>query len=320
MEYRRLGCAGIRLSALSLGGWATYGEHVDESLGRAIILSAHEAGINFFDTAETYGNGKSETAMGKVLNELPRDTYVLSTKLFWGGELPNQYGLSRKHLTDGLHASLKRLGHDYVDLLYCHRPDPDTPIAETVWAMHNFILQGKVLYWGTSEWSAQQITEAYAIAQQHHLTAPQMEQPLYNMFNRERIEKEYLPLYQLVGLGTTIYSPLAQGALTGKYTLGGKKKPRTRTGFEEQWFRSRQLTPDREARIKKLARVASDLNCSLGQLALAWCIRNPNVSSVITGATKIEQLHENVKAVDIVAKLTPAIMERIDGILENKPS
>lgn len=318
MNYRRLGSAGVKLSTLSLGGWATYGDHVDDALTRACILAAYEAGINFFDTAEGYNNGGSETAMGKVLRELPRDSYVLSTKLFWGGEKPNQYGLSRKHLTDGLNASLKRMGHDYVDLLFCHRPDPETPIAETVWAMSNFVQQGKVLYWGTSEWSAQQITEAYAIAQQHHLVAPQMEQPLYNMFERERIEKEYRPLYSLVGLGTTIYSPLAQGALTGKYTLG-KKKARTRTGFDEDWFRSRQLTPEREAKIKKLARVADGLGCSLAQLALAWCMKNPNVSTVITGATKVEQLQENLKAVDVVEKLTPDVLDKIESILQNKP-
>jgi voltage-dependent potassium channel beta subunit len=318
MNYRRLGSAGLRLSELSIGGWATFGDHVDDASARDCLLAAYEAGVNFFDTAEAYGNGGSETAMGKVLRELPRDSYVLSTKLFFWTERPNQNGLSRKHLTDGLHNSLKRLGHDYVDLLFCHRPDPDTPIEETVWTMSNFIQQGKVLYWGTSEWSAQQLTEAWAIARQNHLAPPQMEQPHYNMFVRERVEKEYAPLYRLLGLGTTTWSPLASGILSGKYTLG-RARQRTRTGFDEKWFRQNVLTAEREAKIRKLARLAAGLDCSLAQLALAWCLKNPDVSTVITGATTPEQVTENMQAAGVTARLTTDNVERIEAVLQNKP-
>jgi voltage-dependent potassium channel beta subunit len=318
MEYRRLGSAGLKVSALSLGGWATMGEHVDPAVTREIMHTAYEAGVNFFDNAETYGDGKSETAMGQVLSEFGRESYVVSTKIFWGGEGPNDVGLSRKHLTEGLHKALKRLQVDYVDLIFCHRPDPNTPIEETVWTMDNLVRQGKALYWGTSEWSAQQLTEAYSIARQHHLLPPQMEQPQYNLFVRERVEREYLPLYGLMGLGTTIWSPLAYGVLSGKYTLGARKA-KTRTGFDEKWFRERALSPEREAKIKKLARVASDLGCSLAQLAIAWCIKNPHVSSAILGATRVDQIRENLKALDVAGQLTAEVLERIEKIVDTKP-
>jgi voltage-dependent potassium channel beta subunit len=319
MQYRRLGSAGLRVSELSIGAWVTYGGQVGEAETRACLLAAYEAGVNFFDNAEAYAGGNAEVEMGKVLKELKRESYVVSTKIFWGGQGPNDTGLSRKHLTEGLHNGLRRLQVDYVDLIFCHRPDPNTPIAETVWTMDNFVRQGKALYWGTSEWNAQQLTEAFAVAQQHHLLPPQMEQPQYNMFARERVEKEYAPLYDLMGLGTTIFSPLASGLLSGKYN-DGTIPPGSRAslpGYE--WLRDNVMKPERLEKVKQLAPIASDLGCTLAQMALAWCLKNPRVSTVITGASKPEQVRENMKALDVVGKLTAEVMERIEGVLANKP-
>ncbi|MCL4504784.1 MAG: aldo/keto reductase [Chloroflexi bacterium] len=319
MKYRRLGSAGLRVSELSIGAWVTYGGQVDDSGTRACLLAAYEAGVNFFDNAEAYADGNAEISMGKVLKELPRESYVVSTKIFWGGKGANDTGLSRKHLTEGFHKALKRLQVDYVDLIFCHRPDPDTPIAETVWTMDNFIRQGKALYWGASEWDAQQLTEAYAVSQQHHLLPPQMEQPQYNMFHRERVEKEYAPLYQMMGLGTTIWSPLASGLLSGKYN-DGVVPPDSRAalpGYE--WLRKEVLRPDRLAVVKQLAPIAAELGCTIAQMALAWCLKNPHVSTVITGASRPEQVRENMKALDVVEKLTPDVMERIETLLGNRP-
>ncbi len=319
MKYRRLGSAGVRVSELSIGAWVTYGGQVDDGTTRACLLAAYDAGVNFFDNAEAYAGGNAEISMGKVLAELPRESYVVSTKIFWGGRGPNDTGLSRKHLTEGLNKALKRLQVDYVDLIFCHRPDPNTPIAETVWSMDNFIRQGKALYWGTSEWNAQQLTEAYSVAQQHHLLAPQMEQPQYNMFARERVEKDYAPLYALMGLGTTIFSPLASGLLSGKYN-DGVVPPDSRAalpGYE--WLRAEVLKPERLAAVKLLVPIAAELGCTVAQMALAWCLLNPNVSTVITGASKPEQVHENMKALDVVDMLTPDVVARIEAILANKP-
>jgi voltage-dependent potassium channel beta subunit len=320
MKYRRLGNAGLRVSELSIGAWVTYGGQVDDGGTRACLLAAYEAGVNFFDNAEAYADGTAEISMGKVLKELPRESYVVSTKIFWGGRGTNDTGLSRKHLTEGLNKAIKRLQVDYVDLVFCHRPDPNTPIAETVWSMDNFIRQGKALYWGTSEWSAQQLTEAYAVAQQHHLLPPQMEQPQYNMFVRERVEKEYAPLYQLMGLGTTIFSPLASGLLSGKYNDGlvPADSRAALPGYE--WLRKEVLRPERLAVVKQLAPIATELDCTVAQMALAWCLLNPNVSTVITGASRPEQVHENMKALNVVAKLTPEVLARIETLLANKPS
>ncbi|HEY3291804.1 MAG TPA: aldo/keto reductase, partial [Anaerolineae bacterium] len=275
--------------------------------------------VNFFDNAEAYAGGNAETAMGKVLKELARESYVVSTKIFWGGRGPNDTGLSRKHLTEGLNKALKRLQVDYVDLIFCHRPDPNTPIAETVWSMDNFIRQGKALYWGTSEWSSQQLTEAYAVAQQHHLLAPQMEQPQYNMFVRERVEKEYAPLYELMGLGTTIFSPLASGLLSGKYNDGviPADSRAALPGYE--WLRDDILRPERLAIVKQLALIAAELGCTVAQMALAWCLLNPRISTVITGASRVEQVRENMKALEVVDKLTPEVQARIETLLANKP-
>jgi voltage-dependent potassium channel beta subunit len=292
---------------------------VDDAGTRACLLAAYEAGVNFFDNAEAYAGGNAEIAMGKVLKELRRESYVVSTKIFWGGEGPNDTGLSRKHLVEGAHNALRRLQVDYVDLVFCHRPDPNTPIEETVWTLDNIVRQGKALYWGTSEWSAQQLTEAYAVARQHHLLPPQMEQPQYNMLYRERVEKEYAPLYSLMGLGTTIFSPLASGLLSGKYN-DGKVPEGSRAalpGYE--WLRDQALKPERLEKVKQLVPIANDLDCSMAQLALAWCLKNPHVSTAITGASRVEQIHENMKALDVVDKLTPQVMERIEAVLANKP-
>ncbi len=312
MEYRRLGSAGLKVSAISIGSWATFGDNVDEAVSRAVLHTALDGGVNFIDNAEVYENGKSTSVIGKLTQGMRRESLVLSTKVFWGGEGPNDSGLSRKHIVEGFHQELKRLQTDYVDLLFCHRPDPNTPIEETVWTMDNLIRQGKVLYWGTSEWSAQELTTAYAIAKQHHLLAPQMEQPEYNLLHRERVEKEYAPLYTLMGLGTTVWSPLAAGVLTGKYNNGDAK---TRTGFDEKWFAEMRLKPDSLSKVAQLMPLASDLGCSMAALALAWCLKNPNVSTAITGATKPAQMAENLKAFDVLPKLTPEVMAKIETIV-----
>lgn len=321
MEYRRLGKSGLEVSVLSFGSWVTFGNQVDEKIAEKCMCEAYENGVNFFDNAEVYASGKSEIVMGKILKKQKwnRDTFVVSSKVFWGGQGPNQKGLSRKRVTEACHAALKRLQLDYLDLYFCHRPDDVTPVEETVRAMHTLIEQGKILYWGTSEWSAQQIMEAYAIARQYNLTPPTMEQPQYNMLVRERVENEYRRLYREIGLGTTIWSPLASGLLSGKYA-GGKVPKGSRFALESlQWLKEKMLTKDNLQKVEKLEKIAQSLNVSLPALAIAWCAVNKNVSTVITGATSVKQLSQNLNAIDVIPLLTPEVMEKIERILNNKP-
>jgi len=324
MEYRFLGRSGLKVSALSLGAWVTYGGQVGEDVTYDCMKAAYEAGVNFFDNAEVYAKGNAETVMGAVIKKIgwKRSDLVISTKIFWGqGDGPNDSGLSRKHLMEGIHGSLKRLQLDYVDLLFCHRPDLFTPIEETVWTMNLIIQQGKALYWGTSEWSATEIMEAYGIARREHLIPPLMEQPEYNMFHRERFEREYARLYREIGLGTTIWSPLASGMLTGKYNQGIPQG--TRLSLPNyKWLREEFESEEGKRKIEKvkqLGPLAQELGCSLAQLAIAWCLKNSNVSTVITGASKPEQVRENMIALDVVEKLDQGVMERIETVLENKP-
>lgn len=324
MEYRHLGSSGLRVSALSLGAWITYGGQVGEDAARECMVAAREAGVNFFDNAEAYDGGNAELVMGRVIkgSGWKRSDLVVSTKIFWGGRGPNDRGLSRKHVIEGLNASLRRLDMDYVDLVFCHRPDYHTPIEETVWAMNLVIQRGQALYWGTSEWSAEEIMRAVGVARREHLIAPLTEQPEYNMFCRERVEREYAPLYDEIGLGTTVWSPLASGLLTGKYNDG--IPPGSRLGLDGyEWLRESVLGekgPDRIRKVKSLAHLARELDCTTAQLALAWCLKNPHVSTVITGATSAAQVRENIKAVDVVGRLSDDVMGRIEEILENKPT
>ncbi|HDD55984.1 MAG TPA: voltage-dependent potassium channel subunit beta [Chloroflexi bacterium] len=323
MEYRSLGRSGLKVSTLSFGSWVTFGSQVDVDKAVKLMTTAYDAGVNFFDNAEVYSGGSAERIMGEVIKKTgwKRHDLVLSTKIFWGGEGPNDRGLSRKHIIEGLDASLGRMGLDYVDLVYAHRPDIHTPIEETVRAFNHVINQGKAFYWGTSEWSAQQIMEAYSIARQEHLIPPLMEQPQYNMFHRERVEVEYHRLYSKIGLGTTVWSPLASGLLTGKYNNGIPKDSRANlAGYE--WLRSRFTDEKAREQIQKviqLAEVAKELGCTTAQLALAWCTLNPHVSTVITGASKPSQVAENLKALQIAEQLTPDVVEKIEEILDNKP-
>lgn len=320
MNYRRLGSAGLKISELSLGAWVTYGGQVGEDAALSCMSAAYDAGVNFFDNAEAYADGNAEIVMGNVLKKMgwPRESYIVSSKVFWGGEGPNDRGLSRKHIYEACRRSLRRLQLDYLDLFFCHRPDPTTPIEETVRAMDDLVHQGLILYWGTSEWSAADIMRAHAIAREHHLTPPQMEQPQYNMIHRDRVEKEYLPLYREIGLGTTIWSPLASGLLSGKYNNGIPPGTRaTLPGYD--WIREHILTQQNLGTVARLQPIASELGCTLAQLALAWCLTNPNVSTVITGATRPEQVTENMKAGEVASKLNSDIMERIDKVLGNKP-
>ncbi|PWH20101.1 MAG: aldo/keto reductase [Anaerolineae bacterium] len=323
MEYRFLGKTGLRLSALSFGSWVTFGDQVNEDTAYACMKEAYEAGVNFFDNAEVYAKGKAEIMMGNIIKKAgwKRSDLVISTKIFWGGEGPNDRGLSMKHIMEGMNASLRRLQMDYVDLVFCHRPDLYTPIEETVWAMNLLIQQGKAFYWGTSEWSAAQIMEAYGVARREHLIPPVMEQPEYNMFARQRVEAEYAHLYRTIGLGTTIWSPLASGLLTGKYNEGIPEGSRlSLPGYE--WLRQRfqgEAFEKKVAAIKQLGNIAQELGCTLAQLAIAWCLKNPNVSTVITGASKPEQVRENMRALEVVPKLTDEVMATIEAILDNKP-
>ncbi|KAI8916254.1 NADP-dependent oxidoreductase domain-containing protein, partial [Gorgonomyces haynaldii] len=327
MEYRHLGNSGLKVSALSLGGWITYGGQVENDIAAECMKAAFDAGINFFDTAEVYAGGKSEVSMGQAIKKFgwKRSDLVIATKIYWGGPGPNDRGLSRKHIIEGLNASLERLQMDYVDLVFAHRPDDSTPMEEVVRAFNWVIEQGKVFYWGTSEWSAEQITDAHRIAEKLNLIGPLMEQPQYNMFERERFEKEYAPLYKKHGLGTTIWSPLASGILTGKYNKAIPED--SRLALKGNWvvdkMKGELETPEGKAKINKVIQlepIAKELNCTLAQLALAWCLKNPNVSSVITGASKPAQVLENVKALEVVPKLTAEHMTKIDGILGNKPT
>ncbi len=320
MNYRRLGSSGLKLSELSLGAWVTYGGQVGEEVALKCMSAAYDAGVNFFDNAEAYAEGNAETVMGNVIKRMgwERDDLVISSKVFWGGEGPNKRGLSRKHVYEACRNSLKRLQLDYLDLFFCHRPDPNTPIEETVRAMDDLVHQGKILYWGTSEWSAADIMRAQALAREHGLNSPQMEQPQYNMLHRERVEKEYLPLYRELGLGTTIWSPLASGLLSGKYSRG--IPPGSRASLEGyEWLREHVITKENLGKVKQLEPVARDLDCTLAQLALAWCLKNPNVSTVLTGASRPEQVEENMKAIEVVSKLGSQVMDLVDGIFGNKP-
>jgi voltage-dependent potassium channel beta subunit len=323
MKYRYLGNSGLQVSALSFGSWVTFGSQADIDKAVELMTIAYDAGVNFFDNAEVYSNGLAETIMGEAIKKTgwKQKDLVLSTKIFWGGEGLNERGLSRKHIIEGLDGSLARMGVEYVDLIFAHRPDIHTPIEETVRAFNHVINQGKAFYWGTSEWSAQQIMQAYAIARQEHLIPPLMEQSQYNMFHRDRIEKEYHRLYTEIGLGTTIWSPLASGLLTGKYNQGIPKDSRANLeGYE--WLRTRFTDEKAKAQIEKvikLASVAEIIGCTTAQLAIAWCLLNPNVSTVITGASKASQVKDNMKAIDIVDKLVPEVVETIEEILDNKP-
>ena len=320
MKYKRLGSAGIKLSELSLGAWVTYGGQVGEDMATKCMAKAFELGVNFYDNAEAYAHGNAEVVMGNVIKKLgwTRSDIVVSSKVFWGGEGPNDQGLSRKHVYEACRRSLKRLQLDYLDLFFCHRPDPNTPIEETVRAMDDLVHQGLILYWGTSEWTAADIMRAHAIARELGMTPPQMEQPQYNMFHRERVEKEYLPLYREIGLGTTIWSPLASGLLTGKYNAGIPSGSRASLpGYE--WIRDNVITPEKVSKVRKLEPIAKELGCTMAQLGLAWTRRNDDVSTVITGATTPEQVGENMASLEYVSALTPDVLTRIDGIFENKP-
>jgi len=318
MNYRRLGRSGLKVSTLSFGSWVTYGNQLDGAAARECMAAAWDQGVNFFDNAEVYAAGASETLMGEALKKLawPRLKYVVSTKFFWGiTDGPNEKStLNRKYLLHGIDASLKRLQLDYVDLVYCHRPDPHTPLEETVWAMHDMIQRGKALYWGTSEWSAADIAAAWHIAERHHLHKPVMEQPEYNLFHRERVEVEYARLYDDIGLGLTTWSPLASGLLTGKYRNGVPSD--SRGAIKRMQFLVPSLTDRKKNEaVAQLETVAKELGCTTAQLAIAWCAANPRVSTVITGASKVEQVKENMKALDVVAKLKPAVMEKIEAIV-----
>jgi voltage-dependent potassium channel beta subunit len=323
MEYRRLGKAGLQVSAFSFGSWVTFAKQVDIAPAKELLSAAYDAGINFFDNAEGYEQGKSELVMGQAIEELgwTRDSFIVSSKVFWGGQKPTQRGLSAKHVTDAAHAAIKRLRVDYLDLYFCHRPDVDTPIEETVRAMHNLILQGKVLYWGTSEWSAQQITEAHLIARRDGLTPPTMEQPQYNLFEREKVEAEYLPLYD-IGLGTTIWSPLASGLLTGKYNEGIPQDSRANLpGYE--WIKDRLNSADgrdKLEKVKALAQLAGQVCLPVHHMALLWCLKNPHVSTVILGASRLDQLTDNLASLQSTDLMTADVMASIEEIVATKPA
>jgi voltage-dependent potassium channel beta subunit len=320
MHYRRLGRSGLQVSELSFGSWVTYHNQVDVAAAREMMAAAFDGGINFFDNAEVYAAGQSEVVMGEALKALkwPRLDYVVSTKFFWGiaGKAPSVNGkntLNRKYLMQAIDGSLQRMGLEYVDLVFCHRPDPATPVEETVWAMSDMITRGKALYWGTSEWSAQEIRAAWDIADRHHLHKPVMEQPQYNIFHRQRVEQEYARLYEDIGLGLTTWSPLASGLLTGKYR--GGVPPGSRGALENMGFLVKGLTDEaKNAAVGQLETVANELGCSLAALAIAWAARNPRVSTVITGASRLSQLQDNLKAVDVIPKLTADVLARIDTI------
>lgn len=326
MEYKRLGKSGLQVSRLSFGSWLTFGKQVGDTTAEDMMKLAYDNGVNFFDNAEAYAGGRSEEVMGEVLKNMGwrRDSYIVSSKVFFGadsgkgGLVPTQKGLNRKHVREACDQALQRLQVDYLDLYFCHRPDKQTPIEETVWSMHNLIQQGKVLYWGTSEWSAQEIMEAHRIAERYHLIGPAMEQPQYNMLVRDKVEVEYSQIYKTVGLGTTIWSPLASGVLTGKYNDGFPDD--TRLGIEGlEWLKDQALAEENLGRVRELSALAKELGTTMPLLAIAWCLKNDNVSTVILGASKTSQLEENFKAFEVVSLLTDEVMDRIELILKNKP-
>lgn len=323
MNYRHLGRSGLQISELSLGSWVTFYNQADVDAAVELMSAAREHGVNFFDNAEVYAGGKSEEVMGAALKRLGwrRSSYIVSTKFYWGlhDGVNEKNTLNRKRLLEGINGSLQRFGLDYVDLIFCHRPDPTNPIKETVWAMHNIIEWGKALYWGTSEWSAAEIIAAIEIAEKHHLHKPVMKQPHYNMFVRERFEKEYARLFKDYGYGSTTWSPLASGLLTGKHNNGIPAGSRgSLPGYE--WLRDSLSDEQRLAKVRALQPLADEIGASLAQMAIAWCLKNPNVSTVITGASRVSQVHENMKALNVVEKLTPDLMKRIDEILGNNPN
>jgi voltage-dependent potassium channel beta subunit len=318
MEYRRLGKTGLKVSVLSFGSWVTFGPQLSGTPAEDCLAAAYDAGVNFFDNAEAYSAGESERIMGEAIASLgwPRHSYVLSTKLFWGVHqgVNMSNTLNRKYLLQAIDGSLERFGLDFVDLVYCHRNDPDTPIEETVWAMSDIITSGKALYWGTSEWPAASLREAWDIADRHHLHKPVVEQPQYNLLWRDRVEKEYAPLYDGIGLGLTTWSPLSSGLLTGKYLDGVPEGSRaTLPGY--QWLEGMLTDAGRNEKVRSLQSIAKELDCSLAQLAIAWCAKNPHVSTVITGASRVEQVHENLGALEVIPKLTDEVMARIDDMV-----
>ena len=315
MEYRRLGRSGLKVSALSFGSWVSFGPQLDVGRARDCLAAAYEAGVNFFDNAEAYAGGESERIMGRAIAELgwPRHTYLVSSKYFWGLDdtVNANNTLNRKYLLEAIDPSLERFGLDHLDIVYCHRSDPETPIEVTVWAMSDVVSSGRAHYWGTSEWSADDIRAAWEIAERHHLHKPVVEQPEYNLFNRRKVEREYRRLYEEIGIGLTTWSPLASGLLTGKYFDGVPEGSRAALpGYE--WLRDYLTDPARNDKVRRLAAVADDLGCSLAQLAIAWCLRNPHVSTVITGASRVEQVHENLGALDVLERLDDATMDRIE--------
>jgi voltage-dependent potassium channel beta subunit len=320
MQYRRLGSSGLKVSALSFGSWVTFGAQIGDDVAQRCMEIAYERGVNFFDNAETYANGKSEIVMGNILKKLnwDRTSYVVSSKVFWGGKKPNQLGLSRKHVMEACNAALKRLQVEYLDLYFCHRPDPDTPVEETVHAMNVLIQQGKIFYWGTSEWSADRIVEAHTYAQKNNLVGPTMEQPQYNLFHRERFEKEYAPLYSKYGMGTTIWSPLASGMLTGKYNDVNISPTDTRMERNDlKWLKDRMLgaeSGDKIQKVRSFTKLANELGTVPTKLAIAWVLKNPNVSTAILGASKPEQLEETLTSLAVVDLLSDDVMKKIDRI------
>jgi len=317
MEYRRLGRSGLKVSVLSFGSWVTFGLQLSGRRAEECMAAAYERGVNFFDNAEAYSGGESERIMGTAIRNLgwPRHSYVLSTKLFWGlhGTVNMRNTLNRKYLLHAIDGSLTRLGTDFVDILYCHRPDPDTPVEETVWALSDIVSSGKALYWGTSEWTAEGIREAWDVAERHHLHKPIVEQTNYNLLWRKRVEEEYAPLYDSIGLGLTTFSPLSSGLLSGKYVNGIPKDSRAALdGYE--WLKTSVTDPGCNQKVEKLRGVAEELGCTLAQLAIAWCATNPHVSSVITGASRVEQVRENLGAIDVLARLSPEVVGRVESI------
>ena len=324
MEYRRLGKSGLQLSVLSFGSWVSFQKQIDDKIADELMGIAYDNGINFFDNSEAYAGGESEKMMGRVLKmkNWDRTSFTVSSKVFFGlygkENKPNQKGLSRKHVMEACDAALQRLQVDYLDLFFCHRADINTPIEETVWAMNTLLQQGKILYWGTSEWSGVEIMEAHRVAQEYKLIGPTMEQPQYNLFERYKVEKEFLPIYDFVGLGTTIWSPLASGLLSGKYNNGIPENSRLALP-EMSWLKDKVFTDDKLKKVKQLSELAKELDVSMASLSIAWCIKNPHVTTAILGATKKEQLTENLKAIDVMEKLTPEILEKIEHIMRTKP-
>ena len=322
MEYRRLGKTGLPISELSFGSWITFGNQIENNTSERLMDIAYEAGVNFFDNAEVYAAGQSEIVMGNILKKKnwSRDSYIVSSKVFFGAgaQVPTQKGLHRKHIVEACNQALQRLQVDYLDLYFCHRPDKQTPIEETVWSMHQLILSGKILYWGTSEWSAQEIMEAHMVAQRYNLIGPVTEQPQYNMLVRDKVEVEYSQIYKTVGLGTTIWSPLASGFLTGKYLNQPPAESRLKRD-ELGWLADRLLQENNHNIVTNLVQFSKELGVSMPQLGVAWCLKNPNVSTVILGATKPEQLQETLNATNILPLLTEEVMNHIENILQNKP-